>query len=185
MYRVPESGPRFRAKFIGDRAFYRMVFSLVIPVIVQNTVTNFVNLLDNVMVGSLGTTYMSGVAIANNLLFVFNVSIFGVISGASIYGAQFAGAKDWESFRQTLRLRLLVAVTVTAAAVFILTKWPVELLSLYLRGEGSPTDSATMLNYGMQYLKIMLWGLLPFALTQSYASAEGCGRNSPPPCGQH
>ncbi|MGB4431873.1 MAG: MATE family efflux transporter [Limnochordia bacterium] len=163
--------PRFRAKFIGDRAFYRMVFSLVIPVIVQNTVTNFVNLLDNVMVGSLGTTYMSGVAIANNLLFVFNVSIFGVISGASIYGAQFAGAKDWESFRQTLRLRLLVAVTVTAAAVFILTKWPVELLSLYLRGEGSPTDSAAMLNYGMQYLKIMLWGLLPFALTQSYASA--------------
>lgn len=163
--------PRFKAKFIGDRAFYSMVLTLVIPVIVQNTVTNLVNLLDNVMVGNLGTAHMSGVAIANQLMFVFNLSIFGALSGAGIYGAQFAGAKDWESFRETMRFRLLVAVGITAMAVIILAKWPVELLSLYLRGEGNPADSTAMLEYGMQYLKIMLWGLLPFALAQGYSSA--------------
>ena len=163
--------PRFKAKFIGDRVFYRMVLGLIIPVIVQNTVTNLVNLLDNVMVGNLGTTHMSGVAIANHLVFVFNLSIFGALSGAGIYGAQFAGAKDWRSFKETLRLRLLVSVAITGAAAIILTKWSAPLLSLYLAGEGNPLDGAAMLLYGTQYLKIMLWGLLPFALTQCYSSA--------------
>ncbi|NLM41742.1 MAG: MATE family efflux transporter [Firmicutes bacterium] len=163
--------PRFKAKFIGDRAFYQMVLGLVIPVIVQNTVTNFVNLLDNVMVGSLGTAHLSGVAIANHLMFVFNLSIFGALSGAGIYGAQFAGAKDWDSFRETLRLRLLVSAGIAALAVIIFTRWPVELLSWYLQGEGDPADSAAMLQCGMEYLRIMLWGLLPFALAQSYSSA--------------
>ncbi|NMB00547.1 MAG: MATE family efflux transporter [Firmicutes bacterium] len=163
--------PRFKAKFIGDRAFYKMALTLVIPVIVQNTVTNLVNLLDNVMVGNLGTTYMSGVAIANQLMFVFNLSIFGALSGAGIYGAQYAGAKNWTSFRETLRFRLIVSTVITALAIIVLTKWPSELLSLYLAGEGDPADSAAMLLYGNQYLKIMLWGLLPFALAQSYSSA--------------
>lgn len=163
--------PRFKAKFIGDRSFYTMALALIIPVIIQNTVTNVVNLLDNVMVGYLGTNHMSGVAIANHLMFVFNLSIFGALSGAGIYGAQFAGAKDWRSFRETLRLRLLVAVGITAVAVIIFTQWPTELLSLYLEGEGNPADSSAMLAFGSQYLKIMLWGLLPFALAQSYSSA--------------
>jgi Na+-driven multidrug efflux pump len=105
---APGMWPRFKAKFIGDRAFYKMALILVIPVIVQNTVTNFVNLLDNVMVGSLGTAHMSGVSIANHLMFVFNLSIFGALSGAGIYGAQLAGAKDWSGFRETLRFRLYV-----------------------------------------------------------------------------
>lgn len=163
--------PRFKAKFIGDRNFYKMALSLIIPVIVQNTVTNLVNLLDNVMVGNLGTTHMSGVAIANHLVFVFNLSIFGAISGAGIYGAQFAGAKNWQSFKETLRMRLLISCLITGGAMIILTKWATPLLSLYLAGEGNPADSAAMLMYGKQYLKIMLWGLLPFALTQCYSSA--------------
>src|SRR5690606_8083854 len=66
---------RFRNRFIGDRAFYKMALSLVVPVIIQNTVTSFVNLLDNVMVGNLGTAHLSGVAIANHLMFVFNLTI--------------------------------------------------------------------------------------------------------------
>lgn len=162
---------RFRAKFIGDRDFYNMALTLIIPVIVQNTVTNLVNLLDNVMVGNLGTTHMSGVAIANHLVFVFNLSIFGALSGAGIYGAQFSGAKDWKSFRETLRMRVLVSVAIAGVAAIVLTKWSGVLLSLYLAGEGNPIDSLAMLFYGKQYLKIMLWGLLPFALTQCYSSA--------------
>lgn len=163
--------PRFKATFIGDRSFYKMALILIIPVIVQNTVTNLINLLDNVMVGNLGTTQMSGVAIANHLMFVFNLSIFGALSGAGIYGAQFAGAKDWESFKEALRMRLLVSVAITAVGTIILTKWSTVLLSLYLGGEGNPADSSAMLIYGKEYLQIMLWGLLPFALTQCYSSA--------------
>ena len=78
-------------KFIGDKAFYRMVLALAVPVMIQNGITNFVGLLDNIMVGQIGTEQMSGVAIANQLLFVFNLCNFGGMAGAGIFGAQFYG----------------------------------------------------------------------------------------------
>ena len=162
---------RFKTRFIGDRQFYNMVLALIIPVIIQNTVTNLVNLADNVMVGALGTTHMSGVAIANHLMFVFNLTIFGALSGAGIYGAQFAGAKNWRGFKQTFRMRLLVSLAITLLAALVLAKWPTILLSFYLEGDGDPAERTAMLIFGQQYLKIMLWGLLPFALSQCYSSA--------------
>lgn len=68
-------------KFIGDRQFYKKVALIALPVLVQNIITNFVSLLDNIMVGQIGTEQMSGVAIVNQLVFVFNICIFGGISG--------------------------------------------------------------------------------------------------------
>lgn len=72
-----QSWGRLRPKLIGDRAFYAEVVSIVVPIIIQNTVSNVVSLLDNVMVGRVGTLQMSAVAIVNQLLFVFNLCIFG------------------------------------------------------------------------------------------------------------
>ena len=71
-------------KYIGTRAFYKSVLALTFPVIVQNGISNFVNLLDNVMVGSLGTEPLSGVAIVNQLIFVYMLMLFGGISGAGM-----------------------------------------------------------------------------------------------------
>lgn len=161
---------RFRKTFIGDRKFYRTVLALVLPIIAQNLISNFVNLLDNVMVGQVGTVEMSGVAIANQLIFVFNLAIFGAISGAGIYGAQFAGACDWEGLRQTFRFKILVVLGITAVSVGIMTFFDDPTISLYLKGQGNAADAAAMLHFGKQYLHIMLWGLLPFALAQSYSS---------------
>ena len=48
-------------RFIGTKAFYRMVIAIVLPIIIQNAITNFVSLLDNLMVGRIGTDEMSGV----------------------------------------------------------------------------------------------------------------------------
>lgn len=85
---------KYKEKFIGDREFYANLIRLIIPMIVQQGITSFVSLLDNVMVGRLGTESMSGVAIVNQLLFVFNLTIFGGLAGASIFGAQFYGKGD-------------------------------------------------------------------------------------------
>ena len=70
-----------RKKLIGSRAFYASVLALLVPMIVQQGITQFVNLLDNVMVGRLGTAPMSGVAIVNQIIFIFNLTIFGGLSG--------------------------------------------------------------------------------------------------------
>ena len=61
---------KFRDRFIGDKAFYRRVLGIAVPIMVQNGITNFVGLLDNIMVGRLGTEPMSGVSIVNQLIFV-------------------------------------------------------------------------------------------------------------------
>lgn len=161
---------RFRKTFIGDRAFYWTVLSLVIPIIIQNSISNFVNLLDNIMVGQVGTAQMSGVAIANQLMFVFNITVFGGLSGAGIFGAQFFGAGDDEGLRYTFRYKLWTSAVILIAALAVFLTGGDSLISLYLRGEGDAAEAAAMLEYGHAYLRIMLWGLLPFILSQAYGS---------------
>ena len=86
----------FRGKYIGDKRFYKMLFGIALPIMIQNGITNFVSLLDNIMVGQLGTEPMSGVAIVNQLIFVFYLCIFGGLSGVGIFTAQYYGNKDDE-----------------------------------------------------------------------------------------
>ena len=88
-------------QFIGTKDFYKRVIALTLPIMIQNLITNFVNMLDNVMIGKVGTVEMVGVAISNQLIFVFNLCLFGAISGAGIFGAQFYGNKDNEGVRPT------------------------------------------------------------------------------------
>lgn len=160
---------KFRRTFIGDRAFYKNVLALVIPIIIQNTISNVVNLLDNVMVGQVGTAQMSGVAIVNQLMFVFMLTIFGGLGGAGIFGAQYYGAGDNDGLRHTVRFKLLTSAVILAAAIVIFVAKGDALISLYLKGEGDPADAAAMLEYGSAYLRIMLWGLLPFVISQVYS----------------
>lgn len=81
----------FFRKYIGDKSFYRMVLLIVVPVIIQNGITNFVSLLDNIMVGQVGTEQMSGVAIVNQFMTVFNICIFGGVSSAGILPPSITG----------------------------------------------------------------------------------------------
>ena len=108
-------------KFIGSRAFYTKVFALTLPIMLQNGITNFVSLIDNIMVGTVGTEQMSAVAIVNQLLFVFNLALFGIVSGVGIFTAQYFGKGDNDGIRKTVRLKFLcVAVLlVCALCVFI------------------------------------------------------------------
>lgn len=156
-------------KLIGDRKFYRMVLAILLPIVVQNGITNFVSLLDNIMVGRVGTEQMSGVAIANQLVFVFNLCVFGAVSGAGIFGAQYYGSGDYRGVRNTLRFKLVVSVILFLLGLAVFTVGGEGLISLYLKGEGSADSIARTLAYGRQYLLLMLPGLLPFSIVQSYA----------------
>ena len=157
-------------KLIGDRAFYSVVLSIVIPVIIQNTVTNIVSLLDNVMVGRVGTMEMSAVAIVNQLLFIFNLCIFGGLAGPGIFSTQYAGAKDEEGIRHCFRVKWMIAAAMLVIAFFVFLLVPEQLISIYLAEGTAAEDAAATLGFGMDYLMIMLWGLLPFAVSQIYAS---------------
>ena len=170
-----------RSALIGDRAFYVMVLSILVPIVIQNAITNFVNLLDNVMVGQVGTEQMSGVSIVNQLMFVFNLCVFGGISGAGIFSAQYYGANNQEGVRHCFRYKLyLSAVLIVGAVAIFLTKGEF-LITRFLHDEGDPARVAATLGHGMDYLRVMLWGLLPFALSQVYASTlRECGETKLP-----
>ena len=170
-----------RATLVGDRAFYAMVLSILIPIIIQNAITNFVNLLDNIMVGQVGTEQMSGVSIVNQLMFVFTLCVFGGISGAGIFSAQFYGANNPEGVRHCFRYKLyLCAILIAVAAVIFLTGGE-KLITRFLHDEADPERIAVTLGYGLDYLHVMLWGMLPFALTQCYASTlRECGETKLP-----
>ena len=157
-------------RYIGDRAFYKRILAVAIPMIIQNGITNFVNMLDNIMVGQVGTIPMSGVSIVNNLIFVFNLCIFGATSGAGIFTAQFHGAGDEDGVRHTFRFKFLISIVITLVGTMIFTFGNEYLLGLYLTGDGDAATAAMILAEGCKYLRMMLYGFLPFALTQAYAS---------------
>ena len=162
---------RLKKTFIGDKKFYQAVFVIIVPVIIQNSISNFVNLLDNIMVGSLGTAEMSGVAIANQLLFVFNLCVFGGLSGPGIFGAQFFGAKDLEGFRNTFRIKLWMSLCILLVALGIFMTMGDRLILSYLTGDGDPVTAQGMQKSAVEYLSVMLFGLLPFAVTQAYSGS--------------
>ena len=155
--------------YIGDRIFYRKLFSVLVPILIQNLITNFVSLLDNIMVGQVGTEPMSGVAIVNQLLFVFNLCIFGGLAGAGIFTAQFYGKGDDEGVRNTFRTKLYIAfgAVVLFTLVFL---WKGEALILLFLHEGKEDlDLAATLGYGKGYLRAIMLQMPLFALCQVYS----------------
>ena len=160
---------KLRRTLIGDKKFYGTVLAIIIPVIIQNGISNFVNLLDNLMVGALGDAQMSGVSIANQLIFIFNLAIFGGLAGPGIFSAQFYGAGDIEGVRNTFRIKLLESLLLLALAFTAFIGFSDPLISLFLQGDGDPAMARDMLKCGHDYLMVILFGLPAFALAQSYA----------------
>lgn len=156
--------------YIGDRAFYRRVIAVALPIIIQNGIANFVSLLDNIMVGQVGQIPMSGVAIVNQLMFVFYLCVFGATSGAGIFTAQFYGSGDEKGVRHTFRFKVIIGALICAAAVGLFLLAGQSLIRLYLTGEGDLADAESILHYGWDYLLIMLWGLPAFSISNAYAS---------------
>ncbi|MDO4414201.1 MAG: MATE family efflux transporter [Erysipelotrichaceae bacterium] len=160
-----------RKRWFADLPFYRKVLLIAVPIMLQNAVTNFVNLLDNIMIGRVGTLEMSGVSIANQLLFIFNITIFGCVNAAGIFSAQYCGKNDYEGVRNCLRVKIAVAAIAIAAAMTIFLLQHDALIGLYLNDDlNSAADIARTLEGSRSYLLIMLAGLPAFAFSQCISS---------------
>ena len=150
--------------------YYKKMVLIAIPIMIQNGITNFVSMLDNIMVGRVGTLEMTGVSIVNQLMFIFGLCIFGAMSGAGIFTAQFFGKKDKDGMRSTLQYKIALSLLLAAASIVVFNFFGDTLISAYLKGEGAPEDIAAVMSYSKSYFRIMLIGAVPFALSQAYAS---------------
>ena len=157
-------------RYIGDRNFYRRVFAILMPILIQNVITNFVSMLDNIMVGQIGTEPMSGVAIVNQLVFVFNLCALGGVSGAGILTAQFYGKGDQEGIRQSVRVKLVIGLSILAVFGAVLSLSGETFIGLFLHEGESGLDLEATMRHAQDYLDVMLLQLLPFVITTIYAS---------------
>ncbi len=158
----------FRTKYFGDKNFYKMIMAIALPIIIQSVMTNFVNLLDNVMVGRLGTDQMTGVAVVNQLFFVFNLAVFGGMSGAGIFSAQYFGQKNHDGVRNVFRMKTIIALLliVISMTVFILFYEP--LINMFLHEGSNSGNIAATYKFAKAYLFIMLIGIPPFIISNCY-----------------
>ncbi len=156
-------------KYFGDKKFYMMVLAVAVPIIIQNGISNFVNMLDNIMVGQVGTEQMSGVAIVNQLMFVFNLALFGAVSGPGIYTAQYVGQKNNEGIRHTVRFKLVIVGIISILGVIAFLFFDEPLIRLFLTDNGQQLDLELTLHHAKEYLKVMLWGMLPFGISCAYS----------------
>ena len=150
-------------KYFGDKAFYRMILTIAVPIMIQNGITNFVSLLDNIMVGNLGTEAMSGVSIVNQFVFIFNLLIFGAVSAAGIFTAQYHGIGNREGKMYTFRFKLLINTGVALLGIAVLVIFRERLISLFLHQGEANGDLVLTLRLSKNYLRIILIGLIPYS----------------------
>ncbi len=156
-------------KYIGDRAFYKRVMAVILPIILQSLITSFVSLLDNIMVGQVGTAAMSGVAVGGQLLFNYMLLIFGITAGPGIFCAQYFGAGDHDSLKAAFRYKLYASLAVALLGLVILKLWGMDLAQLFLTGEEAA--KAEVVKNVEDYLSVMLWMIIPYALMNVYSTS--------------
>lgn len=149
--------------FRWERSFSRSVVRLAVPIMVQSLVVALMHVVDNVMIGQLGETALAGVSQANRVSFLFQLSIFGVVSGASVFTAQFWGNRDLKSIRHVLGLGMLLAMIIAAVFAVPAILIPETVLSILIK---DPAAQAM----GAQYLRIVGVGYFVQALSLLYGS---------------
>lgn len=163
-----ESILSFKDKYFGDKNFYKMTLTIAIPIIIQNLLTNLVSMADNIMVGQLGTNQMSGVAIINQLFFVFNLLVFGGMSGAGLFSAQYFGQKNHNGVRDVFRMKILIGIAIIAISLSVMIFLHEPLINMFLHEGSSSGNIQETFNYAKNYLYIMVIGIAPFVISNCY-----------------
>jgi putative MATE family efflux protein len=149
--------------FFSDKAFFRTMLSLAVPVAFQQLITAGLNMIDVIMVGQLGETAVAALGLANQIFFLLILFLFGITSGMAIFTAQYWGKNDVGNIRKVLGICLVIAVSAAAlftlAAVFI----PERLMGFY-------TEDLQVIELGSSYLRIVGLSYILTAISVSYIS---------------
>ncbi len=148
---------------IGDKAFYRRLFIVAAPLVLQQLITISVQLVDNVMVGRLGESAIGSVSIVNQLYFVVILITFGAMGGAGVFSAQYFGSKDYSRLKQTFRFKVLVGMIIATLSFIIFSFFGESLLRLF-------TSNPQTISWGMDYLTIAKWSAFPWILSVAVSS---------------
>ena len=147
-----------------DKVFFRRVLLVASPIILQQLLTSSVQLVDNLMVSSLGELAIGGVSVINQLYFIVIVVTFGAMAGAGIYTAQFFGNKKLLQLKETFRFKLSIAIVLSAIATIAFSFFGESLIRIF-------TKNPTTIQWGLEYLNIAKWVMLPMTLSAAVSTS--------------
>jgi putative MATE family efflux protein len=148
---------KFRELF-RDKQFYKNLFAIAVPIMLQNLVNSFVNMVDTVMIGRLGTVEIAAVGLGNQVFFFFNLILFGICSGGAIFTAQFWGKQDIQGIRKNTGLCLILNAMVALVFTVLILTIPEKIIGLYSR------DPA-VIEEGTGYLRTLAPSFIPFGIS--------------------
>ncbi len=152
-------------------SFYKSFFFLLIPMALKELIAAFVNLLDTVMLGPLGTDVIGAVGIANQWYFIFTVVVFGMCGGAGVFAAQYWGAKDTRSMRKVLGINLMLVSVLSAVFITISVSAPQFIIKLF-------RSETAVVEQGVGYLRIVCFSYLLSAITSAYDMSLCCSEKA-------
>lgn len=146
----------------NDRHFYKQMIRIALPVTAQNLVLASLNLVDNIMIGGLGEAAIAGVGLANQYYFLLNLLLFGIVSGSSIFTAQFWGTKDIKSIRKVLGISIIAGGLASLLFTIAGLLFPEEILGIF-------SKDPAVVKLGSQYLVIVLFSYVVMAISFAYS----------------
>ncbi len=144
-----------------NRSFYRSLASLVIPITIQNFITNAVNSADVLMLGYVGQTELSAVSLANQFQFLLSGFFFGISSGVVMLASQYWGKKDTDSIQAVMGIATKIAFVTTLILALGAVFMPHSLMRIY-------TDDGTLVGIGASYLRIVGVSYVCMSFSQVY-----------------
>lgn len=148
-------------KFWKDREFLKSMMSIAIPIALQNLVSSSLNMVDTLMISSLGKASISAVGLANQVFFFYILISFGINSGSSIFISQYWGREDIKSIRKVLGLALSISaftgIIFTTAGFF----FPEFIMAIFIK-------DLQVVKLGSDYLRIVSLSYLITAISFAY-----------------
>ena len=157
-----------------EHDFIRDIIRIGLPIVLQNLIFNGLALVDNVLIGGLGAAPIAALGVANRLGFVFALLLFGIHSGANMFGAQFWGKRDLAGVRKVLGIALIAGIAASSLFLLIAQLMPEAFIRFFI-------DDDEVVRMGADFLRIVSWSYLLQAVTSAFAiQSRGVGRTKPP-----
>lgn len=152
-------------------SFYKSFFILLVPMALKELIAAFINLLDTVMLGPLGTDIIAAVGIANQWYFLFTVVVFGMCGGAGVFASQYWGAGDIKNMRKVLGINLMLVAGLSALFILISVFAPQLIMAVF-------SEEKAVIGYGVKYLRIVCFSYVLSGITAAYDMSLCCSEKA-------
>ena len=153
-------------KCFKDKEFLNKFIKISLPIMLSSLISFCVSFVDNIMVGSISNETVSGVYAANQVSYLFYMSVFGILEGAGIFVQQYNGAKDDEHIKQCVRYKWYITIILLSIVMPVVYFFGKYLIMAYCNKDA---NYELILKEGMDYLRIAAIGYIPGAISLVYS----------------